>query len=111
MTIPAWALPLLLTVFVLVLGFAWRLATRAENLTDKLQALVERLATMETRLAAITVLEGVTAELRAELRLVRESLTHERELRERDHDTLLGRVVEVERRSDATPHRGLPAAR
>ena len=40
-SIPTWALPLLLTLVVAVLGFAYRLATRAERLTDKLETLVD----------------------------------------------------------------------
>jgi hypothetical protein len=42
MTIPTWALPLLVTVGVLILGFAWRLAARAELLTDNLRTCIYR---------------------------------------------------------------------
>lgn len=111
MTIPTWAVPIVVTLFVLVLGFAWRLALRAERLTDKLQTLVERLTTMEARLAAIATLEAIVVELRGEHRLLRDSITHERELRERDSEALHSRLDEATRRSDATPHRGLPAQR
>lgn len=42
MIIPTWALPMLVTIFVLVLGFAWQLAARAELLTDNLRTCIYR---------------------------------------------------------------------
>ncbi len=50
-SIPTWALPLLLTLVVAVLGFAYRLATRAERLTDKLETLAGRMGAYEARRA------------------------------------------------------------
>ena len=76
MTIPTWALPLIVTVFVLVLGFAWRLATRAETLTDNLKACIDRLSTLEARLAAITALERAASLAERDTEHLRES--HER---------------------------------
>lgn len=76
MTIPTWALPLLITVFVLVLGFAWRLAARAELLTDNLKSCIDRLSTLEARLAAITALERAASLAERDTEHLRES--HER---------------------------------
>ena len=76
MTIPTWALPLLVTVFVLVLGFAWRLAARAELLTDNLKSCIDRLSTLEARLAAITALERAASLAERDTEHLRES--HER---------------------------------
>lgn len=76
MTIPTWALPLLVTIFVLVLGFAWRLATRAETLTDNLKACIDRLTAMEVRLAAITALERAASLAERDTEHLREA--HER---------------------------------
>ena len=81
MTIPAWALPLLLTIFVLVLGFAWRLAAKAERSADKLEAAVERLTALESRIAVIAALEKADAIRELEVRHLREQLgAHAREL-------------------------------
>jgi hypothetical protein len=52
-TIPTWALPLLVTIFVLVLGFAWRLATRAETLTDNLKACIDRLTATSADVSSV----------------------------------------------------------
>lgn len=76
MTIPTWALPLLVTVFVLVLGFAWRLAARAELLTDNLKSCIDRLSTLEARLAAITALERAASLAERDTEHLREA--HER---------------------------------
>jgi regulator of replication initiation timing len=73
-TIPTWALPLLVTIFVLVLGFAWRLATRAETLTDNLKACIDRLTAMEVRLAAITALERAASLAERDTEHLREAL-------------------------------------
>jgi exonuclease VII small subunit len=75
-TIPTWALPLLVTVFVLVLGFAWRLAARAEILTDNLKTCIDRLSTLEARLAAITALERAASLAERDTEHLREA--HER---------------------------------
>jgi len=75
-TIPTWALPLMVTVFVLVLGFAWRLAARAEILTDNLKACIDRLTAMEVRLAAITTLERAASLAERDAEHLREA--HER---------------------------------
>ena len=91
-SIPTWALPLLLTLVVAVLGFAWRLAVRAERLTDKLETLVERMALIESRLAVVAALETGDTQLRGDL-------AHERDLRER----LEARVNRLEERLTATP--------
>lgn len=101
MTIPTWALPLVLTLFLAVLGFAWRLAVRAERLTDKLETLVERMTTIETRLAAVTALETAVAEIRAEARALRSEIAHARELTGRDLEALCVRLETAERRLEA----------
>jgi thioesterase domain-containing protein len=75
-TIPTWALPLLVTVGVLILGFAWRLAARAELLTDNLRTCIDRLSTLEARLAAITALERAASLAERDTEHLRES--HER---------------------------------
>jgi biopolymer transport protein ExbB/TolQ len=91
-SIPTWALPLLLTLVVAVLGFAYRLAVRAERLTDKLEGVAERMAQFETRLATVAALETAVTQGRIEL-------SHERDLRER----LEARVNRLEERLTATP--------
>ena len=91
-SIPTWALPVLLTLVVAVLGFAWRLAVRAERLTDKLEGVAERMTQFETRLATVAALETAVTQSRIEL-------SHERDLRER----LEARVNRLEERLTATP--------
>lgn len=76
LTIPVWSLPLLLTLLTVGLGFLWRLGVRAERLADKLEAQVERMTALETRLAAVNALETAVTQIRADL-------AHERELRGR----------------------------
>ncbi len=60
-TIPSWAVPVLLGAVIAVLGFAWKLATKAEKSADKLEAAVEKLNALESRLAAIAVMERAIA--------------------------------------------------
>ncbi len=98
LTIPTWALPLVLTLFLAVLGFAWRLAARAERLTDKLDTIVERLGALDARIAAITTLETSVTEIRAELRSIRQELTHAQALSAKDLATLELRLAAIERR-------------
>lgn len=89
-SIPTWALPLLLTLVVAVLGFAYRLATRAERLTDKLETLVERMASYESRIAVVEALKTADALRAQEIAHLREGIAAmEREvieLRKRCHD-------------------------
>lgn len=124
MTIPTWALPLLITIFVLVLGFAWRLAARAELLTDNLRTCIDRLSTLEARLAAITALERAASLAERDTEHLRES--HERlekaagadrarmeqwvsEMRQKYHDlsqttqTLVARCEALTQRLDSSP--------
>lgn len=88
-SIPTWALPLLLTLVVAVLGFAYRLATRAERLTDKLETLVERMGAYEARLATVDALKTADALRAQEITHLREGIAAmEREIaaqRERLH--------------------------
>ena len=60
-TIPSWAVPVLLGAVIAVLGFAWKLATKAEKSADKLEAAVEKLNALESRLAVIAVMERAIA--------------------------------------------------
>lgn len=124
MTIPTWALPLLVTVGVLILGFAWRLAARAELLTDNLRTCIDRLSTLEARLAAITALERAASLAERDTEHLRES--HERlekaaaadkarteqwvnELRQKYHDlaqltqALAARCEALTQRLDSSP--------
>lgn len=67
LVIPAWAVGVLVTLVTVVLGFAWRLAARAERSADLLDAATQRLTALETRIAFVAALETQLAVLRAEL--------------------------------------------
>lgn len=60
-TIPSWAVPVVVGLVLAVLGFAWRLAVKAENSANKLEAAVKQLESLEHRLAVLTVLEKTIA--------------------------------------------------
>lgn len=60
-TIPSWAVPVLIGLVLAVLGFAWRLAVKAEKSADKLEAAVKQLESLEHRLAVLAVLERTIA--------------------------------------------------
>ena len=60
-TIPSWAVPVLIGLVLAVLGFAWRLAVKAEKSADKLEAAVKQLESLEHRLAVLTVMERTIA--------------------------------------------------
>lgn len=57
LTLPSWAVGLLVALITAVMGFAWRLAVKAENSANKLEAAVKQLETLEQRLAVIAVIE------------------------------------------------------
>jgi len=67
MTIPAWAIGVLVTLVIAVLTFAWRLAVKAEKSADKLDAATTRLQALEGRIAVIATLETAQALLRQEV--------------------------------------------
>lgn len=67
LVIPAWAVGVLVTLVVVVLGFAWRLALRAERSADQLDAATARLVALEARIAVIATLETTAAVLRTQL--------------------------------------------
>ena len=58
LTLPSWAVAVLVAIVTGVLGFAWRLAVKAERSADKLETAVERLTALESRIAVIAALAG-----------------------------------------------------
>lgn len=70
--LPSWAVGTLVAILMAVLGFAWRLAVKAERSADKLETAVERLQTLESRIAVIAALERSDAVRESELRHLRE---------------------------------------
>lgn len=89
LTIPVWALPLVLTLFLAALGFLYRLTAQTERTTDKLGDIVGRMGALETRLAAVTALETAIALHTQTIEHLRDQHeAHAREitsLRERNH--------------------------
>lgn len=67
LTIPAWAIGVLVTLVIAVLTFAWRLAVKAEKSADKLDAATSRLQALEGRIAVIATIETAQALLRQEV--------------------------------------------
>lgn len=86
LTLPAWAVGVLVSILGAVMGFAWRLAEKASRSADKLEAAVEKLNALESRIAVIAALERSIAVM------------------ERDHQHLAEKVsvhhVEMERLRD-----------
>ncbi len=81
LALPSWAVAVLVAIVTGVLGFAWRLAAKAERSADKLEAAVERLTALESRIAVIAALEKADAIRELEVRHLREQLgTHAQEL-------------------------------
>lgn len=74
LALPSWAVAVLLGIVTGVLGFAWRLATKAERSADKLETAVERLTALESRIAVIAALEKADAVRELEVRHLREQI-------------------------------------
>lgn len=66
LTLPSWSVVIIVTIFIAVLTFAWRLAERASRSADKLDAATTRLVALEGRIAVIATLETGLALLRQE---------------------------------------------
>ena len=74
LALPSWAVAVLLGIVTGVLGFAWRLAAKAERSADKLETAVERLTALESRIAVIAALEKADAVRELEVRHLREQI-------------------------------------
>ena len=74
LTLPSWAVAVLVAIVTGVLGFAWRLAVKAERSADKLETAVERLTALESRIAVIAALEKADAVRELEVRHLREQI-------------------------------------
>lgn len=81
LTLPSWAVAILVSTFALVLGFAWRLAVKAEKSADKLESAVGKLQALESRIAVIAILETRDAVRETEMKHMRQ-----------DHERLSGEV-------------------
>lgn len=67
--IPSWLVVVTLSVVTGLLGFAWRLAEKANSSADKILEATKKLESLESRVAMITALEK-------QLALVEQSLDH-----------------------------------
>lgn len=74
LALPSWAVAVLVAIVTGVMGFAWRLATKAERSADKLETAVERLTALESRIAVIAALEKADAVRELEVRHLREQI-------------------------------------
>lgn len=74
LALPSWAVAVLVAIVTGVLGFAWRLAAKAERSADKLETAVERLTALESRIAVIAALEKADAIRELEVRHLREQI-------------------------------------
>ncbi|TXH58701.1 MAG: hypothetical protein E6Q97_01535 [Desulfurellales bacterium] len=85
--IPSWLVVVTLSVVTGLLGFAWRLAEKANSSADKILEATKKLESLESRVAMITALEkqlalveqnldhfkAMMSELAAEIKSLRES--------------------------------------
>jgi len=74
LVLPAWAVAVLVTLTIAIIGFAWRLAERASISAEKLDAATTRLVALEARIATIAQIEAAVAVLAAKVEDLREKM-------------------------------------
>lgn len=68
LTIPAWAVGVLVAMVTGILGFAWKLAVKTERSAERLEETVRHLQALETRIASIDAIDRALAVMSAEHR-------------------------------------------